>query len=120
MIQSASLIPAAAAFQSGSGANALYNPAVPEFCKLAGTISPIDPTAPLINFQINLPSRWNQKAAQLGGSGLDGSIPASLNTHRNAHESQPADVGGPLTKGRVEGVRARLHRLPAPRFGPEL
>jgi pimeloyl-ACP methyl ester carboxylesterase len=101
-ITSAILVAAAPAQVTGSGAAAIHNPAVPEFCKVNGTISPIDPAAPLINFQVNLPTAWNQKAAHLGGSGLNGSIPDSLNTHRNAPESQPADVGGPLTKGYIE------------------
>lgn len=75
---------------------------VPEYCKVVGTIAPVDPTAPLINFQVNLPTEWNLKAAQLGGSGMNGTIPAALNNQFNAPETQPAGVGSPLTRGFVE------------------
>lgn len=76
--------------------------AIPEYCKVVGVIKPIDPTAPNINFQANLPTEWNQKAAQLGGSGLNGTIPAALNIHYNAPEGQPAGVGAPIARGYVE------------------
>jgi hypothetical protein len=43
-----------------------------EFCKVLGSIHPVDPSAPAINFQVNLPSNWNQKALQMGGGGFNG------------------------------------------------
>jgi len=76
--------------------------AIPEYCKVVGVIRPIDPSAPNITFQANLPSEWNQKAVQLGGSGVNGSIPGALNSHYNAPESQPAGVGAPIARGYVE------------------
>src|SRR5262245_7954201 len=33
-----------------------------EFCKVLGTIAPIDSNAPPVNFQVNLPLQWNGKA----------------------------------------------------------
>jgi len=40
-----------------------------------GSIHPIDPTAPDIQFRVNLPTNWNGKAVQMGGGGYDGVIP---------------------------------------------
>src|SRR5687767_75268 len=34
------------------------------FCKLLGAIAPLDPNAPPIQFQINLPAQWNGRAVQ--------------------------------------------------------
>src|SRR5687767_3129153 len=37
------------------------------YCTLLGSIAPLDPAAPPINFQINLPAQWNGRAVQYGG-----------------------------------------------------
>lgn len=50
--------------------------AVGEYCKVLADIKPVDPTAPNIKFQLNLPVAWNNKAMMYGGGGFDGSIPA--------------------------------------------
>jgi feruloyl esterase len=42
------------------------------FCKILGAIHPVDPAAPDIHFQLNLPSDWNHKALQIGGGGYNG------------------------------------------------
>jgi feruloyl esterase len=34
-----------------------------------GAIAPIDPQAPMIQFQINLPMTWNGRSVQYGGVG---------------------------------------------------
>ena len=52
--------------------------ALPEYCKIQGAILPVDPAAGPIKFQINIPTRWNEKTIQVGGGGLNGSIPANL------------------------------------------
>jgi pimeloyl-ACP methyl ester carboxylesterase len=46
----------------------------PLHCELQGQIYPVDPAAPPINFQLNLPSPWNGKALHFGGGGFDGSV----------------------------------------------
>jgi feruloyl esterase len=61
-IKSATLIPA-----SGQ---------VPEYCALVGAISPVDKTAPDINFQVSIPTLWNGKSWHSGGGGTNGTIPA--------------------------------------------
>src|SRR5687767_5237552 len=45
-----------------------------EYCKVVGIITPVDSTAPDINFQINLPTSWNGKAVQYGGGGFNGTL----------------------------------------------
>ena len=50
---------------------------LPPYCTVNGTIAPVDrsPTAKPINFQVALPSTWSGRAAQMGGGGMNGSIP---------------------------------------------
>ena len=66
-VTSTAVVPAA-----GTG-----NAAVGEYCKVLGAISPVDPTAPQIKFQLDLPAIWNNKVMMFGGGGFDGSIPAA-------------------------------------------
>jgi len=68
-----------------------------EYCAVTGVISPVSPSAPGIEFQVNLPSTWNEKAVQLGGGGYDGTLVTA--TGRAALE--PADVPTPLKQGYV-------------------
>ena len=42
-------------------------PAAPEYCKVIGAITPVDPKAPPIRFQVNLPTEWNGSSVQFGG-----------------------------------------------------
>ncbi len=50
--------------------------AIGEYCKVLGEIYPVDPTAPKIKFQVDLPTIWNNKAMAFGGGGFDGTIPS--------------------------------------------
>ena len=47
---------------------------IPERCIVQGRIEPVDPSAPPINFNVNLPINWNGKALQSGGGGLGGAL----------------------------------------------
>ncbi len=49
-----------------------------EYCAVRGIISPVDPNAPGMEFEVNLPSRWNSKALQMGGGGYDGTLVTGL------------------------------------------
>src|SRR5262245_40364398 len=44
-------------------ANVPGDPATPnitrEYCKVLGAVQPVDPGAPPVNFQVNLPVQWN-------------------------------------------------------------
>ncbi len=83
-----------ASFVAASGTNGTT---AGDYCAVTGVISPVSPGAPGIEFQVNLPSRWNQKALQMGGGGYDGTLvtatgPAAL---------QPANTPTPLQRGYV-------------------
>jgi hypothetical protein len=56
---------------SGTGAQATG-----EYCLVSGSISPVDASAPKINFQLALPTSWNSKIMMFGGGGYDGTIPS--------------------------------------------
>ncbi len=47
------------------------------YCSVNGAIAPVDkaPTSKPINFSVALPSNWNERSVQLGGGGLNGTIP---------------------------------------------
>jgi feruloyl esterase len=47
----------------------------PAYCEVTGSMAPIDPAAPNINFRVAMPSSWAYRYAQLGGGGMNGSIP---------------------------------------------
>ncbi len=68
---------------------------MPDFCKVLGTIAPVDPTAQSINFQLNLPASWNGKLLQYGGGGFNGSLITGLAPLRDA---APDDVL-PIARG---------------------
>jgi feruloyl esterase len=48
--------------------------ALPPHCNVQGEIRPVDPAAPRILFNVNLPLAWNGQALQSGGGGLGGSV----------------------------------------------
>ena len=73
---------------SGSGASAL-----PEYCRVDGRISPVDPTAPNILFRVALPTAWNSKAVMFGGGGFNGSIPNVAGNVPAGPANQPTPLG---------------------------
>ena len=57
-----------------------WNPAAkntPAYCSVNGSMAPVDkaPNAKPINFQVAFPPTWSGRAAQLGGGGMNGTIP---------------------------------------------
>ena len=68
-----------------------------EFCKVLGAIHPVDPTAPDIKFEVNLPTNWNNRMLQMGGGGYDGSLVTGLGGSSNQLPSAPT----PLAQGYV-------------------
>jgi feruloyl esterase len=72
-------------------------PAAPEYCKVTGAIAPVDPTAPPIRFQVNLPARWNGSSVQFGGGGFNGVLITGLGLPPLA----PPDRPSPLARGFV-------------------
>jgi feruloyl esterase len=67
----------------------------PAYCELLGSIYPVDPSAPPIRFQVNLPSPWNQKALQFGGGGFNGSLVTGTGNVPHAWPGSPT----PLQRG---------------------
>jgi feruloyl esterase len=49
----------------------------PAHCRIDGTMAPVDTTSTArpINFRVVLPASWSRRAAQIGGGGMNGSIP---------------------------------------------
>jgi feruloyl esterase len=74
-IRSADVIGAA---ERAIESNGVVTPASPDYCKVIGTIEPVDPSAPMITFQVNLPTAWNGKALQYGGGGFNGTLVTGL------------------------------------------
>lgn len=68
---------------------------LPEHCAVSGSIAPVDPTAPPINFRVNLPTEWNSKAMQFGGGGFNGSVV----TANGSAPLAPLDAPAPLKRG---------------------
>lgn len=73
---------------SGSGASA-----IPEYCKVSASISPLDATAPKIMMQVALPTVWNNKVMMFGGGGYDGTIPAVTSNVPAGPIDQPVPLG---------------------------
>ena len=85
VVTSAVIVPAA-----GTGIAA-----VADYCKVLGDINPVDPTAPKIKFQVNLPSNWNGKAMMFGGGGYNGVLATGLGNVPVG----PTDKPAPLAHG---------------------
>ena len=85
VVTSAAVVPAA-----GAGVAA-----VAEYCKVLGDINPVDPAAPKIKFQVNLPANWNGKALMFGGGGYNGVLTTGLGNV----PAGPTDKPAPLPRG---------------------
>ncbi|KQP13131.1 tannase/feruloyl esterase family alpha/beta hydrolase [Pseudorhodoferax sp. Leaf267] len=85
VVTSTQVVPAA-----GTGAAAIG-----EYCKVLGSIQPVDSTAPKILFQLNLPATWNSKAMMFGGGGYNGTIATGVGNV----PAGPADQAVPLGRG---------------------
>ncbi|WP_439371505.1 tannase/feruloyl esterase family alpha/beta hydrolase [Bradyrhizobium sp. DASA03120] len=70
-------------------------PANPGFCKVLGHIDPVDPNAPPIKFQVNLPIEWNGRSVQYGGGGFNGMLITGL----ALPPAYPFDKPSPLARG---------------------
>ncbi len=75
-----------------------------EFCKVLGGIHPVDPTAPDIKFEVNLPTRWNNRILQMGGGGFDGTLVTGLGGASNQIPASPTPLAlGYVTAGSDSG-----------------
>jgi hypothetical protein len=83
--------------------------AIGAYCLVSGNITPIDPAAPNIEFQLGLPVAWNKKMLMLGGGGFDGTIPGVQSNTPNG----PADALVPLGRGYAVFASDSGHQDPA-------
>ncbi len=102
-VASAVLVAAAPAGTSGNN----VSPAMPQHCKLLGSIAPRDPAAQAIHFQLNLPTQWNGKALQYGGGGFNGTLVTALAPLRDAAPTDALPIArGYATFGTDSGHQA--------------
>jgi feruloyl esterase len=95
-------------------ADPLHPGATRDYCKVLGAVEPIDPNAPPVNFEVNLPVGWNGKAVQYGGGGSNGVLITGLASLRDARRDMPVPVArGFATWGTDSGHDNR--KLPHPR-----
>ncbi|HEU0221182.1 MAG TPA: tannase/feruloyl esterase family alpha/beta hydrolase [Paracoccaceae bacterium] len=81
-----------------------------EYCRVTGHVDPVDPAAPDINFEVNLPLDWNGKAVQFGGGGYNGTVPDG--TRNVAYGADEAPT--PLQRGYVTLGSDSGHQSPPP------
>src|SRR5262249_47052172 len=85
-----------------------------DYCKVLGAIEPIDPNAPPVKFEVNLPADWNGRAVQYGGGGTNGVLITGLAPLRDARRDTPVPVArGFTTWGTDSGHDNK--KLPHPR-----
>jgi Tannase and feruloyl esterase len=84
-VTDAAVVPAA-----GAGAAA-----VGEYCRVMGEIAAVDPQAPKIRFQVNLPVAWNGKSMMFGGGGYNGVVATGVGNV----PAGPTDKAFPLGRG---------------------
>lgn len=74
-----------------------------EYCKVNGSIHPVDIAADDIRFEVDIPTNWNGKTLHFGGGGFDGTIPMTTG-HANSGFAMGAEAPGvptPLARGYV-------------------
>ncbi|SAK63205.1 tannase and feruloyl esterase [Caballeronia temeraria] len=64
-----------------------------EYCRITGFIKALLDTTPDIRFEVNLPSRWNGRALQMGGGGYNGTIVSGTEPMSFAPDSTPLARG---------------------------
>ncbi len=114
-IDSATLMPASAiaVAERGPTPASQITPAAPEYCKVLGRIAPVDPAAPPIVFQVNLPTRWNGRSVQYGGGGFNGVLISGLTLVPAARFDQPSPLAqGYATLGTDSGHQNRPNEPP--------
>jgi feruloyl esterase len=82
----------------------------PAYCRVDGVIEPVDTaaTARPINFAVALPAQWSGRAVQLGGGGMNGTIP---NLTGGSGPGSPSLLArGTVTYGSDSGHQAAFGR----------
>ncbi|WDF74505.1 tannase/feruloyl esterase family alpha/beta hydrolase [Novosphingobium sp. KACC 22771] len=79
----------------------------PDYCEVRIDILPLDPKAPPIHSQVNLPFPWNGKKLQFGGSGYNGFLQTGVQPSRNA----PIHAQLPLNRGYMTAGTDSGHQI---------
>ncbi|RQU90582.1 tannase/feruloyl esterase family alpha/beta hydrolase [Burkholderia cepacia] len=74
---------------------------LPSFCKVLGKVLASNRADPAITFEVNLPTTWNLKALQLGGSGFDGLLVSGLGGLIGGVPNWPSDEQQPISMNYV-------------------
>jgi hypothetical protein len=102
-VTSATLVPATLQSEPATGSSNPVTLSLPDYCKVLFEIAPVDQAAPPIRGQVNMPLPWRRAALQVGGGGLNGSIPANLAALSGGgspvSQANPPDAPYPLTRG---------------------
>ncbi|MFC5607832.1 tannase/feruloyl esterase family alpha/beta hydrolase [Variovorax soli] len=78
-----------------------------DYCRLRGTIAPVNPGSPVINFALNLPAQWNRKTIHFGGGGFNGTLIDGTEPIRFGPAGKPAPLAlGYATYGSDSGHQA--------------
>ena len=85
-----------------------------EYCKVLGAIAPVDPNAPPVNFEVNLPTQWNGKALQYGGGGSNGTLITGLAPLRDARRDTPVPIARGFASWGTDSGHQNA-KLPEPR-----
>jgi feruloyl esterase len=83
--------------ERGPSPAARITPYTPAYCRVLGRIAPLDPAAPPILFQVNLPAHWNGRSVQYGGGGFNGTLITGLGLVPASRYNSPT----PLAQGYV-------------------
>lgn len=62
------------------------------YCKVRGTIAPVNTASPVIHFAVNLPESWNGRSIQFGGGGFDGILIDGTEQVRFGPPDKPAPL----------------------------
>ena len=115
LVESSVLVAAApmTVAERGPTPAATISPATPEYCKVLGHIAPVDPSAPKIQFQVNLPTSWNGRSVQFGGGGFNGVLITGLGLVPAARFETPAPLAqGYVTVGTDSGHQNQPNQPP--------
>lgn len=76
-------------------------------CTVLGEVRPVDPAAPAIRFQVNLPDAWNGRSLLFGGGGANGTVVTGLGQVPAGPAGQPTPLAqGYVTYGSDSGHQA--------------
>jgi acetyl esterase/lipase len=64
-----------------------------DYCRVSIDINPVDPAAPRIMMELELPTAWNKRAMMFGGGGYNGSIPKLTDNVPAGPAQRPSPLG---------------------------